>query len=473
MAMSELKQKILLFELAKVGFPDAAYIPESGKIKVLPEDDRSPFISDEGNINYGIEHEHLAINTLRPIVDSVNESVAAWEMAEVISVEEVKKFRVLVEYNNVLLAARNDTEIGRGFHFVTWRRYDAGVENGFYTEDYNSAKENFASRAGLVSQNKLFTQEQAAEIQASIAYRIENDGDLTYTTENELGTIAAQLRASYPIPTPIEAEEGIADNILRRYMDIDLEHYLGKISEKIIIHYPKDWTYDVEHMKELAQTGTSEDKRLVWHVCSHGTHLKNERDMFIKETGPHSYMTDYRQSDLDMFGFYIEVTGIGESGAVRGNVFEVGDYAEFAKHIREISEPLDSLTLIYSDQCGVNAGKTITVSRKEYDTDRTRLMSESGNVKALVYHPKDKVRLASIISDERSKRMAFPIGNTEELLQRVTDKLAEVRKPPEIAEAVAEKPKTLAGKMQAANEKVKAQDEQNNNKKTRKREERK
>ena len=177
--------------------------------------------------------------------------------------------------------------------------------------------------------------------------------------------------------------------------------------------------------------------------------------------------------DLDMFGFYIEVTGISEDGAVKGNVFEVGDYAEFAKHIRDVAEPLDAVTLIYSDDWGVNAGKAVTISRNEYDNDRHRLICENGNVTKRIYHPRDKERMTAVISNEHSKRMAFPIGSTSELLQRVTHKLAEVRNPLEPPGQSTPKPQlTLAEKMQAANEKVKAQDTPSGINKSSKKEER-
>ena len=195
-------------------------------------------------------------------------------------------------------------------------------------------------------------------------------------------------------------------------------------------------------------------------------------------------MTVHRLRDFDIFGFAIEVTGVDENGTVKGNVFEVGNYAEFANHIRHIAEPLESVTLIYSDGLGVNAGKTINVSQQEYVCERPNLINESGTVAEKVYHPQDKLRLAGLITQERSNRMALPIGRTSELVQKVSDKLTEVRKPPEKSEQVAHadkskqavpdrlKPKTLAGKLQAANEKVKAQDAQANNKKLQRREER-
>jgi hypothetical protein len=79
MAMSELKQMLLKQELAKIGFPDAVYIPESDKIKVQPDNERLPFIDDEGAIWYGTEHDNFVKDTIRPLVDRVNELTAAQE----------------------------------------------------------------------------------------------------------------------------------------------------------------------------------------------------------------------------------------------------------------------------------------------------------------------------------------------------------------------------------------------------------
>ena len=471
MAMSNLKQKLLIYELAKAGYPKAEYNPVTDKVYIHP-DQRMTSINDEGDIAYGADDGRLAIDILRPLVNSVNESFAAWEQSSALPFEDKKHFRALAEYNNVVLAARDDTARGRGLLFVTWKyNYDkTAFENGFYTENYSEAKESFATRSGLVPSNKLFSHEQATDIRAAIEYRIENDGDMPLTMKDELKTIATKLRYAY---SATETQEATDANGLRRYMDIDLGLYLGKISEKVIIFYPNDWNYDLEYLTDIAKSDNPEEKRLIWHVCSYGTHLKVERDVFISDTGPYCYMTDYRQNDLDMFGFYIEVTGINENGAIKGNVFEVGDYAEFAKHIRATAAPLDSLTLVYSDKWGVNAGKAVTVSRKEYDSDRHRLMSESGNVTKLIYHPRNEVHLAAVISNEHSKRMAFPIGSTTELLQRVEHKLAEVRKPLEPPEQSTPKPQqTLADKIQAANEKVKAQDTQSGTSKSSKKEER-
>ena len=232
----------------------------------------------------------------------------------------------------------------------------------------------------------------------------------------------------YPLIRDIDP---YADESLRRYMNIDLELYLGKIAEKVIIYHPNDWNIDMKTLHKAALSDNPEDKRLMWHVCGFGTHLNTERETFIRGTGAFNTWVDYRRKDDDMFGYVVEVTGY-EGRIIKGNVFEVGDYYAHTLHVIETATVLDSVSLTYSDAWGVNAGKTITVPRFEYDDDRHRLMSESGNVISRQYHPSDSVRkMSDILRQERAKRMSLPIGSMGELLRKMADKLAEVRTSPE------------------------------------------
>jgi hypothetical protein len=586
MAMSEFSKKLLLYELSMNGFPNAEYTPSSDRINIWPQRAGMPEVNGAGEIFFKSGHDTFVENMLKPLVDKVHESAAAWESSRDMPFGDLSQFRSLAEYNGVVLAARDDTEAGRGLHFAVWR-YDngrTGLEHGYYTEDYAAAKENFAARSGLISELKLFTPEQVMDITESLEYRVDHDMDIIYTKEDELHYITARLRHAYGQFDPrtkmlpeqetelaqgqarenqhgdepgqrseeIAADEidvddididdsvkarlldelrervngnyndfldslenlsnteviSMADKIaatrdahsyftsynnfsvaelnfylnfknplevladgwaarksdisdiwfvmsrqhsgraaleqypliadpepprdtaLRRYMNVDLELYLGKISEKVIVHYPNDWKYDAESLDKIADSGDSESKRQVWHVCSYGTHLKNERDVFVKGSGAYEYMTDYHQNDPDMFGYIIEVTG-REGNTVMGNIFEAGDYSEYAKHIFDTALRMDTVTLTYSDSWGVNAGQTVTVSRREYDDDRKRLMSESGNVIKVRFNPADEAELNEVLRQERSRRMALPLGSARELLGKVHDRLSEVRKPPE------------------------------------------
>jgi hypothetical protein len=221
------------------------------------------------------------------------------------------------------------------------------------------------------------------------------------------------------------------DSGLRRYMNVDVLDFLGKIAEKTILHYPKDWQIDRETLYRATSSDDLNDRRLVWHVCSFGTHLNSERDVFVIGSWAHGAMTDYRQNEPDMFGYVVEVTGRGEKGEVLGNVYEVGDYAEYANHIRDEALPCDTVTLTYSEAWGANAGRVMTVSRAQYDADRHNLMSESGDVVNVRYNPAYESQLQDVLRAERNTRMSYPIGSPEAHLQKVTAKLAEIRKPPE------------------------------------------
>lgn len=210
--MSEIKQGVLKYELAQIGFPDAKYfseirkpdgITEPDKIRINPNDIRMPEINNAGDIRYGREYDSLAVSTIKPLVDKVNEIVAVWEHSRAIPFENLSQFRVLAEYNNIILAARNDIENGRGLYFTTWQyNFDrTGLDHGHYTEDYVAAKEDFAIRAGLIPATKILAKNQAAEIITVIENLFENDYDLYLTSDKVmlLSEIIENLRCAYPM----------------------------------------------------------------------------------------------------------------------------------------------------------------------------------------------------------------------------------------------------------------------------------
>lgn len=213
MAMSELKQKLLIFELARLGFPEAAYDPEKGRV-ILQADVPSPImVDDSGSVFYTMEDRDVAMEKVRPLAESVNEAVAAWEMSQPVPVGNLPEFRVMAEYNNTVLAARDDTGLGAGLHYVTWE-YNGertGMYRGNYTEDYAYAKQDFAVRAGLVPKEKLLTPEHAAAIRVALEYRFDNDFEMRPATEDVLKEAARKLERGYPGP------------IVKDYSQIDFE----------------------------------------------------------------------------------------------------------------------------------------------------------------------------------------------------------------------------------------------------------
>ncbi len=90
-----------------------------------------------------------------------------------------ENYRCLAEFNGTVLATKH-TEYG--FEFVTWdRTYDGkAVCQGNYFEDYAAAKENFATRSGLIDKGKLFTTEELERIGKCVDFTMRHNGDLNF-----------------------------------------------------------------------------------------------------------------------------------------------------------------------------------------------------------------------------------------------------------------------------------------------------
>ncbi len=89
-------------------------------------------------------------------------------------------YRCLAEFNGTVLAAKYNDEYG--FEFVTWDRTIDGkaVCQGKYFEDYAAAKENFATRSGLVDKDKLFGTEELESIRECVKFTVRHNGDLKF-----------------------------------------------------------------------------------------------------------------------------------------------------------------------------------------------------------------------------------------------------------------------------------------------------
>ena len=85
-----------------------------------------------------------------------------------------EKYKLLADFGGVVLAG---TESSRGPQFVTWQwSYDRSyVTLGhYYGDNYTVAKEDFACRSGLVDDNRLFNNEQLAEIYLGLRQRLDD-----------------------------------------------------------------------------------------------------------------------------------------------------------------------------------------------------------------------------------------------------------------------------------------------------------
>lgn len=108
--------------------------------------------------------------------DEVYEYVEAVRNAPILRAADLhEQFHLLADCGGAVLAGRERGQ-GQGYQFVTWVwDFDRlGVSHGHYYEgNFQSAKQDFAVRAGLISRAQLFTPEQLTELYRAADYYLE------------------------------------------------------------------------------------------------------------------------------------------------------------------------------------------------------------------------------------------------------------------------------------------------------------
>ena len=106
-------------------------------------------------------------------------------------------YRALAEFNNVVLAG-HPTKLG--MEFVTWERvqnHTALWQGHYYGDSYAAAKQDFATRSGLIPSDALFSSEQLAEVYRSIYETLENI-IITPERQQRLQSAADQIESIVP-----------------------------------------------------------------------------------------------------------------------------------------------------------------------------------------------------------------------------------------------------------------------------------
>ena len=108
-------------------------------------------------------------------------------------------YRILADFNGTVLAGMHSKH---GVQFVTWDwDYDrTGVSHGHYfMENYDEAKQDFATRSGLVRKEQLFSPEQMTEIYRCCADSVDGDFfDLTAEQEKVIRSVQQQIEDCVP-----------------------------------------------------------------------------------------------------------------------------------------------------------------------------------------------------------------------------------------------------------------------------------
>lgn len=107
-------------------------------------------------------------------------------------------YRALAEFNNVVLAG-HQTKFG--MEFVTWewvQNHTSLWQGHYYGDSYAAAKQDFATRSGLLSPEQLFSDQQLAEVYRCVHETLESDYSITPEREELLTGIVEQIETAVP-----------------------------------------------------------------------------------------------------------------------------------------------------------------------------------------------------------------------------------------------------------------------------------
>lgn len=169
---------------------------------LLGEINEKGYIFVEPNMQLPSQFETYA-EKLEDIVHQVRFYVGLYEKAPQMQLNGIEQYRKLAEFDDVVLGA--DDKGVHGLLFSTWRVYDdrSGVTLGHYTPYFASAKEEFATRAKLVDECRLFSKEESENLYKCVRQTIVDSESLTYEQESQLKDLLEKLNLAYP---------GIEDN---------------------------------------------------------------------------------------------------------------------------------------------------------------------------------------------------------------------------------------------------------------------
>lgn len=107
-------------------------------------------------------------------------------------------YKILADFNGTVLAGVHGKY---GVEFVTWDwdHNRKGVSHGHYfTGNYEGAKQDFATRSGLIPEQQLFQDEQLIEIYRCCADTLEAGFDLTNEQEKRIKSVQEQIENGMP-----------------------------------------------------------------------------------------------------------------------------------------------------------------------------------------------------------------------------------------------------------------------------------
>jgi len=159
-------------------------------------------VDENGSIRFHPEQlseneEELVRGRIKDAATTVLEYMKLMESApEMNTGNEVDHYKMLADFNGVVLAGHDS---GFGVQFVTWNwdQDRKGVHWGhYYGRNYEGAKQDFATRSGLMPESRVLSPEQMTEVYRSIHETLESDYPITENRRKLLESAAGQIEQS-------------------------------------------------------------------------------------------------------------------------------------------------------------------------------------------------------------------------------------------------------------------------------------
>lgn len=131
-------------------------------------------------------------------------------------------YRALAEFNNVVLAGH---QTRFGMEFVTWewvQNHTALWQGHYYGDSYATAKQDFVIRSGILPQERIFSDQQLAEMYRSIRETLEGNYPITPEREKLLTESAGQIEAAVPHLEELVQKSNEAELVLTQEDDLGM-----------------------------------------------------------------------------------------------------------------------------------------------------------------------------------------------------------------------------------------------------------
>ena len=202
---------------------------------------------------------------------------------------------------------------------------------------------------------------------------------------------------------------------MQRFDNVDVFASLNALMRQNTGFYQSDLEIDKEIIARAAASPDTADKTLLWLSRPSGTYCFKERDVFLKDTGPHNTWRFHKEQTRDrILAYAIELTGV-ERGKIRGNLYEL-DYAQHYQRVKEQAVPADMVRLTYA------YGDREQPAKEFFDASPDPRLGKYLRYETL---PNDPAALREVLQAEKYSRDALTLGDFKAHVTALHDGLIE------------------------------------------------